>query len=740
MACQIRGNKYFAPNGEESILYKELESKVGEAQAKDLFVLSYTKGFKKEVIATEVVKYRTNIPTLPKELKFRESNERKIRTFHLTDNGKIGRIQLTPYKNGFKIKSVLVDDAFKGQGYGKALYIYAVRKLMSEGVTLYTDLMRTDDAERVWKSLEKMGITSQNNKVITPYPADKFDINGEIKADRVIQYAMQQNEVSEPLSFVEQQEIKLMMTEFPNVEDSERLTQKLIEAFYNKDGLFAPTKQTLDKSKIYSKYEVDRILGDVKVLATIKETVEKLKKTELLYNNTSVDNVTKTGELNSLGKISIRNPFIVKQDLIQELGGTENPDLSEVQDKSITQEFLAEFKRVPVINELGEPIVNKIVYTNAVKVVEDEKIFRAISALINAPSQVDTSNLESKLSKWLLDYGIDIEGFTKDLLPSLYNMLKTPNQENIEIFSNDYRVVFNTPEKQREQVLKIENKERNLVYLETLKTEQQLFDELNLLKTEQENVYHVIEKVDFEQMKEALVLDDNISELQAYKDYFNYNTASNIEAKYFSPSTLINSVEYLTGEFIADFNIEKLKNKDSDFYSKFEVNEKGIILKYDDLISLSEIQAYIQDGVKLGDEIAEYSLISKQMYKLKTTEDILDNRFNQRIDAVNNFYEVSEPSGQFTRLNSEVLVSKNTTDQFLRVGEDLFEQQSIEGNMSIYGKIDKNSNLIYNELNPKAVPEYTKQIISNVKNLEKYNDVKKKWKEADLDDNFSCAS
>ena len=40
MACEIKNGKYFAPNGKESNLYKELKTIVGEEKAKDLFVLA----------------------------------------------------------------------------------------------------------------------------------------------------------------------------------------------------------------------------------------------------------------------------------------------------------------------------------------------------------------------------------------------------------------------------------------------------------------------------------------------------------------------------------------------------------------------------------------------------------------------------------------------------------------------------------------------------------------------------
>ena len=56
-------------------------------------------------------------------------------------------------------------------------------------------------------------------------------------------------------------------------------------------------------------------------------------------NNTYRENKREGIEINSFGKFKLANPYIIRQDLIEELGGTENPDLSEVVDKEVTEEL-----------------------------------------------------------------------------------------------------------------------------------------------------------------------------------------------------------------------------------------------------------------------------------------------------------------------------------------------------------------------------------------------------------------
>ena len=560
MSCQIRDNKFYAPNGAESILYKDLESKLGSAQASDLFVLAYTDGFRRQ--------YPQSFSTPKKEGEYKLGKS-KINYGDYT-NPFTGKST-----NQIELKLIETPKKYRGQGQAKRVLneFLAYTDSLGKDVVLIVSPRDKETSEKgLYKFYKDAGfIMSPSGVEMVRYRKNSaYDKNGEPKANKVIEFAREINEETEPLSFAEQQEVRMMMTEFPFVETSVDLLSYLENAFY-KDGLFNPTIKCLT-DRLYSKYEAENLLSDVKLLAKAKTAIEKLKRTETIENLVVVESSIKTNEINSFGKFKLANPYIIRQDLIEELGGTENPDLSEVVDKEVTEEFLAEFKRIPVIDEDGNPVLNKVVYENASKVVDSADVFEALT--------------EEELKEKLLDYGIkldEVDPFT------LKNFLENPSVENT--------LALNRNSPQREKVIKISNQERDLVFLEANKTEEQLFEELNLLQTETENVYHRIEKVNFEEMKQALDLDNNISELQAYKDYFGYKESPTKKENLYRSAIIETDIEYLKDEFVADFNAEILKNPNHEFYNKFEVNEKGISLKYNDPISISQIQAYIQDDV-----------------------------------------------------------------------------------------------------------------------------------------------
>jgi len=575
MACLIRDNKFYAPNGEESQLHKDLVGLVGETQAEDLFVLAYSDQF----------------------------------------------------------------------GYNK---------------------------------------------------------EGEPKAVDVIEFARQQNENTEPLTTAEKVELQI---QFPNFETSDDILVELEKAFY-KDGLFNPTKKSLTK-RLYSQFEAENLLSDISLLKQVKDSLERLKRTETIQNAISLDEEFKSSELNMFGKFKMLNPYIVKQGIIEEFGGVENADISEIRDKTITEDFLKQFKRIPVIDQEGNPIVNKIVYEEAVKLVDDSTIF-----------ELET---EEEVKTKLLDYGIKIENIDPI---TLKNFLENPTKENTDI--------INKESQQREEVIKIDSQERDLVYLETLKTEEQLFEEMNLIQTNIENVYHKIERVDEQELRDFLKVEDIVPEHQLYKEYYNYKTPIRTKED-FKASVIETDIEYLKGEFIADFNIEILKNPAHDFYNKFEINEKGISLKYSDPISIVQIKAYLEDGVKLGKELADYSVISKNIPNLK--EENLE--VYDRISAINNKNKLKKPTTQVTQIDSNSLLAKNETADFINYKNEVYEMKNKEANDTVYIKLNTLEDLNYYQTEVET-KEYVDQVNLNQQKLEKYNDIKKLYKKADLGDNFDC--
>jgi len=694
MACEIKNGKYFAPNGKESNLYKELKTIVGEEKAKDLFVLAYSPTFQKAVVNPLLQEKRSKIPALKEGVSFTFTDVNKIKTLHIHEGKKkVGRIQLVDYKDGYKIKSVLVNENKKGEGFGKALYVGAIRKAFIEGKKIYSDLYRTEEADRIWQSLEKEGLT--DGKVISPF-TDAFDSNDEIKAEKVIEFARKTNEIKTPLSNVEQVEVGKYMQEF---ESSVDYLNALEKAFYT-NGLFSPTTKSL--KPLYSSYEIENILSSPELMGKIKETIEKLKNTEEFFQPTMQETTT-LDEVGIVGKLKTEEIFT-------------EPEFT-----------------ISVIDENGQNIVdNPIILETAVKVVDNPKIVSAINALNNAHPNVDTTKLEAKTIKWLQDYGYDFPTLPKAILSPLQAFIQSPTTTNTKNLVDAYREVFNEPEQVRQFPHK--QTDKDLVYLETNKSEQQLFDELSLVQTDVENVYHKIEKVDFQELKNYLN-NQNISEVDAYKEYYGYKSPQKTIKEIVNLP--LENFDYLTDEFIADFNIEIIKNKENSFFNKFKITERGIELKNESPLIISELKAHILDGVKYAKEIQEYSLISKHLPNLSAEEfEVLDEKYLARLQAVNNPSSLKTPTTT-ERLTDTQIAVKNETEEFINVNNSVYELQTKEADKSIYKRIETNTNLNY-FTTPQIVEDYLKPLKVSKPTLASYNSTKKLYKTEELEDNFSC--
>ena len=116
------------------------------------------------------------------------------------------------------------------------------------------------------------------------------------------------------------------------------------------------------------------------------------------------------------------------------------------------------------------------------------------------------------------------------------DFLQNPSEENTA------RVNKDAP--QREKVIKTDKQDRDLVFLETTKTEEQLFEEQSLIQTEIENVYHKVGKVDEQELRDFLKVGEKVLEHELYKQYYKYNTPSQSNfTPSFSPS--LSNLEYL---------------------------------------------------------------------------------------------------------------------------------------------------------------------------------------------------
>lgn len=719
MPCQIRNGNYYAPNGKESILYKNLEKQVGAERAKELFITAYTKTFENKVIQPTINSYRERVKNLlpiRKDVEFRQADVNGIKTTHIyLGKQKIGRVQVENYKDGVKIKSVLVNE--KGKGFGTALYNKLIQDNLSQGLSVYSDQFRTEDADRIWESLKNKGLTK--GKVVRAVSED-FDSNGEISAEKVLEYFENNQSLREPLKPTEIIAIKQSINQ-----DIEDLYDTMREAFYQ-GNIFSPTQKSLKVSGIYSDYEIGKILEDVNLQATIYSTIQSLKQEE---SPISVEQFGKeefkknTNRLNSIGKLEASNPLKEENLYIEENGG-----LDYVEDQKIP---LDKYKRIPVLNEKGEVVQTEMLYEKAVKVVEDENLFDALGVAIDAPLDMDITKLEQALTLRLKNYGIDISTLSRTDYPILLEYLKDPSVENT--ITLEEALGFEREVKQK--VVEISDKNRSYVYLETNKTEQQLFNELSLIQTDVPNVYHKVNKVDSDEIiafiKERDGIDGILTELEAYKKYFEYTKPQIVEEVINGEFT--GDLEYLKNEFVADFAAEKLKNPNK-FNELFKITDKDIELFSNDPLTLETVKAHIKEGVELGKGMQQYSLISKNIPNL-----VDGQKATPRVEAINNYKNIPQVSGKFIRVDSDVLVTTTETSPYVMQGTSLFELTEKDGNLNFYAKLEKNSDLNYYNLTPTAPQEIN---TSDYKHLQIKDEttpkIKKLVKKEEIGDNFEC--
>lgn len=189
-------------------------------------------------------------------------------------------------------------------------------------------------------------------------------------------------------------------------------------------------------------------------------------------------------------------------------------------------------------------------------------------------------------------------------------------------------------------------------------------------------------------------------------------------------SNFTGDYKYLTENFPSDFYSKFLaeykasaQKKNSklfrNFYSNFEINEKGIKIVKTDAISLRNIKIYADENLK------QYSLISRQMPDLIEAEQSISN---PRVEAINNPQKVKESKENLFKLNDQEIILRNETEDFVKIGNDIYESVAKQGNLNHYVKLEKNKSDYY------AVEVKAPQTNLNISDYNYLNETPEKFK------------
>lgn len=606
------------------------------------------------------------------------------------------------------------------------------------------------------------------------------------------------------------------------VENIEELYQEINKTFFP-NGYFQIKEDLLFESKLYSQGEAILLLTHPEIQQNVQRLFEAVRK-EYMSNNTYLENtldnskfseelVQYKDEVDDLGKVQKEDPIEVENYLKQNLAGIKNRQLFNMIVINL-QEYPSFKKRFTNDLAFSEAVfdkyskMNKVVRFQDIKgqiaprikgnrfatmfetlqfsdkgleVGQDSKFLRRLDNFIWETQGEEIKSLLQEIEEKLIDYNIDIIGLSEqydkkskteilDFIDNIYNFtekLRSNNYitEDVQTLSYDIDSFFGKDLVNTDSFyLKVSenNREKTLVELSSEKSDLELFEEQNLIKTsdgfyQKVNVKPTLEEACDDAVQ--IIIDNpkiinnyflkglpffkngmfNRTEVQksenrelikdAFKSFIrqeasklndpvvkkltetaqkwtiyklmnknplNTEKLPNFEKEQLKYQIFNGNYHYLTNNFHSDFQNYILKNKfeNTSLYNNilkyFEVTENGICLTTDSSQIKDRIRnTYITDSV--FENLKQYSILSKHPSMQDLFEYENDGIRNnlavefERFYNSNNFSQMKSFKGDY-RVDGDILVANNVSDNFIRVAEGLFEKVGqIEGN-SVYGR------------------------------------------------------
>ena len=688
IACQIikdrQGNilEVEAPNGSPSILYRNLEQIVGDpTSALDMWALSYTDEF----LATQIDSTRDNNGEhlWTTVLKFIEQDNRE----------------------GKNLDDTTLSD------------LYDFVKDMEESISFSSTLAMLNDAYFT------KGVFSPNSEKLSAlyHPSEVKNILSSAKLQQRIKSTLDKLNAQETYK-----------------KDNERLNPLTSSTFESNLFVLGDRISSLGKAE---RIDVSNIpqLADIEFREDFTQAIKDLGN-EALSDRYNSDEQFSNDLFN----------FYSKRQAVEVV----NPDLSPVLENDIKSTILASFipknmNRVDGIIGILNTVSNEV-WNQTPDQLEDA--MNTLSTLV-METGIDMSrlpdSLETKSREEILDFLNTLNTF---LISASMDSL---NEEQLDLFSNAYNTFFNispTP------LMEVSNKtEDTILRIYTNLTEEEIFLQHSMIKVG-ENTYQKIEKeqnplevvydmVIDEEMedtvlpqsafypgaytsgkfsinklrnpnnKEAVMLSmDNFlnklsenaveKEINLYKLIFNHPIATKQRAKddvlfdLFEKGT--SSLSYLTGEFLHDLQVEKLKQMGTPLYNQvlkhINITQEGVFV--DDALAPSVFRAFTENKDGVYNYLRQYAAISKQPnLNSLVSPTILSEK---TIPYLRNFY-VNNPQHLMNYKNTvtrdgDNISIPNTDLNFIRINDVVYERMGGNDGVSVYTPISQGVDNSFNML------------------------------------------
>lgn len=720
------------------------------------------------------------------------------------------------------IQSVLDPQGNPSKLYNSALELYNEEQALEIAMTPYTEeykasngaITQEPDLETVMTYISRY---NNQNKKLTKTNIDE----------------LRNNTLTLPFSYIEE------------------ISSQLGELYPK--GIFTLNKQTLRKSQLYTETEIQTILGDGDTQKNIKSFADKVI-AEASLNNDNVDSINSnlalyetpelisvqdTSELIGIGKFRELNPFLIDKGLRQKVGGIKNREQFETAldtaNEAIVEQYYSntefannlfeaysQMDRMPLLEDdaqggLSAKVNNNIkTFTQQSLILDADNtqllniidLLKSTPPLVWANSSVEIEDMLLRVEDYATDAGIDVIGISdqeytynemQNLLSSVESLaLGNIVEADIQNFADNYNSVFknNLAPLITARNINPSNKGRNLVVVDSIKSEQQLFDENNLVKANNEGVYHRINRQQdienlYDYVTDLVQFNPNVIDKQALystaysNNVFNYKKASNpvnkeairddirryVQQQGFSeeltlykiafghpltfPAPIIDkqqeiskalsvkeNYDYLTKDYIADFARtylqEKLNNSDifNKLYNHFAFNERGIVLKDNDPYSKQEISLLTPENSLLR----QYTAISKDsdlntLFAVPLNEAILEK--SVREFYMNNPEQLPQKTLQYELTEDEAyLATQNLQDNYLNINNEIWEKVKPYKNITIYQRLPNIQDPNFNRYNIDVNINFnvdTAQFLPLIQSLETMAKIEKMYTKKELE-------
>lgn len=201
----------------------------------------------------------------------------------------------------------------------------------------------------------------------------------------------------------------------------------------------------------------------------------------------------------------------------------------------------------------------------------------------------------------------------------------------------------------------------------------------------------------------------------------------------------VQNQQYLTTEFISDFRISQIKEKQKrsraheDYYSNFRVGQNGIIMLNTDPITMARAEIYMDDNMK--------GYMSLHKYGLPTTvsTDRIADRTIKRNYYTNYPEALSVFQGDYTTVSNRTISAKSTED-FIKVNGKVYESVTGTADRTFYSQLDTNPSIYKNYVTDMARPEIEAAVpvSDNVPVEININNFYTQQQEQEIDDRIEC--